>query len=47
LANPRTCNFCQRQQEFDGALFAANEKNVYVCFDCVTSFAGSIGQGVT
>jgi ClpX C4-type zinc finger len=44
--NPRTCNFCQRQLDFAGAIFAANEKNVYVCFGCVTGFAGSLGQGV-
>ena len=45
--NPRTCNFCQRQQDFAGAIFAANEKNLYVCFDCVNGFARSLGQGVS
>ena len=45
--NPRTCNFCQRQQEFDGAIFAANERNLYVCFDCVTGFSEAIDQGVS
>ncbi len=45
--NPRTCNFCQGQQDFAGAIFAGNEKNLYVCFDCVTGFSKSIGQGVS
>jgi len=45
--NPRTCNFCQRQQDFAGAIFAGNEKNLYVCFDCVTGFAKSVDQGVS
>lgn len=45
--NPRTCNFCQRPQDFAGAIFAANEKNLYVCFDCVTGFSTSLGQGVS
>ena len=45
--NPRTCSFCQREQDFAGAIFAANEKNVYVCFDCVTGFARSLGQEVS
>jgi len=45
--NPRTCNFCQRQQDFAGAIFAGNEKNLYVCFDCVTGFSKSLGQGVS
>jgi len=45
--DPRTCNFCQRQQDFAGPIFAANEKNLYVCFDCVTGFARSMGQGVS
>ena len=44
--NPRTCSFCQRQQDFAGAIFAGQEKNFYVCFDCVTRFSESIGQGV-
>lgn len=46
LDNPRTCNFCQREQAFAGAIFAANEKNMYICTDCVTRFAESLGQGV-
>lgn len=45
--NPRTCNFCQRQEDFAGAIFAGNEKNLYVCFDCVTGFSKSLGQGVS
>ncbi len=45
--NPRTCNFCQREQDFAGAIFAGNEKNLYVCFDCVTGFSRSLGQGVS
>ena len=44
--NPRTCNFCQQQQEFAGAIFAANERNIYICTDCVTRFAESLGQSV-
>lgn len=40
--NPRTCNFCQREQEFTGAIFAANERNIYICTDCVTRFAESL-----
>ncbi len=42
--NPRTCNFCQRQQEFTGAIFAANERNVYICTDCVTRFSEAVGR---
>ena len=42
LENPRTCNFCQREQEFAGAIFASNEKNLYICTDCVTRFAESL-----
>lgn len=45
LDNPRTCNFCQREQAFAGVIFAANEKNMYICTDCVTRFADSLGQG--
>ena len=40
--NPRTCSFCQREQEFADAIFVANEKKTYVCTDCVSSFAQSI-----
>ncbi|MDQ3679943.1 MAG: hypothetical protein M3378_05245 [Actinomycetota bacterium] len=46
VENPRTCNFCQRQQEFADAIFAGNEKNLYICTDCVTGFKQSLGQGV-
>ncbi|MDQ3570385.1 MAG: hypothetical protein M3396_07130 [Actinomycetota bacterium] len=46
LDNPRTCNFCQRQQEFADAIFAANAKDLYICTDCVTGFSQSLGQGV-
>ncbi len=42
--NPRTCNFCQREQEFTGAIFAANERNVYICTDCATRFAESLAE---
>ncbi len=45
--NPRTCNFCQRQQDFAGAIFAGNKQDLYVCFDCVTGFSKSPGQGVS
>ena len=45
--NPRTCNFCQRQRDFAGRIFAGNEKNLYVCFDCVTGFSKSVDQGVS
>ena len=45
--NPRTCSFCQRQEDFAGAIFAGNEKNLYVCFDCVKGFAGSLDQEVS
>ncbi|MDP8992382.1 MAG: hypothetical protein M3N31_04915 [Actinomycetota bacterium] len=42
LENPRTCNFCQREQEFADAIFAANEKDRYICTDCVTRFAEAL-----
>ncbi len=45
--NPRTCNFCQREQDFAGAIFAGNKQDLYVCFDCVTGFSKSVGQGVS
>ena len=40
--NPRTCNFCQREQEFADAIFVANRGQTYVCTDCVTHFAQSL-----
>ena len=40
--NPRTCNFCQRQQEFAEGIFVANEGKNYICTDCVTRFAQSL-----
>ena len=42
LENPRTCNFCQRQQEFAEGIFVANEGKNYICTDCVTRFAQSL-----
>lgn len=47
LENARTCSFCGNEQEFDGAIFAANEKNLYVCFDCVSRFSDSLGPAVS
>ena len=42
LEDPRSCNFCQRQQEFAEQIFAAGDKTLYVCTSCLSDFAAQI-----
>jgi hypothetical protein len=36
--NPRTCSFCERQQEFADQIFAAPQ-GAYICTVCLDDFA--------
>ena len=43
--NPRTCSFCQRQEEFAEAITVGPHTDLYICSECVARFAQAIEQG--